>query len=356
MIGGCSVLLDGVNDYVSLGNVAARNFTTTPFSIMCWIYPRSVAALARLVHHGTPGANGYSWRVTNLGALVFGTSSPAETTSSTANGQIVANKWQHVAVTRSGASVRLYVNGNDLTSVAGSHSNPTSILTTTYVGANVPAAADWFSGAIDEPAFFNVALTQEQIRELMWLSIPSSYSGLVSLHHFDDGLTNYASVTAVASVSGVNGSLVNGATWVFDRWAPWVESRVSSTADLAIASDTATQVAGTLRNFIPRVKSRMKLTAIFDFWLTTAGTGFILGLVRVDGSALAPQVILAAPAGTPLIRLPAAQVHTFDWDAETLHSVDLAGRLNAAANTVRGTFMTGHTGYAMVAETVDGTW
>jgi hypothetical protein len=356
MIGGCSVLLDGANDFVDLGTVAARDFTTSPFSIMCWIYPTATGAIYRLMQHGVSGASGYSLRMDAAGALVCGTSSPAETNTSSAAGVLVANKWQHLAAVRTGSSIRLYKDGEDATSAAGTHSNPTSSAGASAIGATVGGTANYFPGAIDEPAFFNVALTQEEIRELMWLSIPASAPGIVSLHHFDDGLANYASTVAVAAVSGVNGTLTNGATWVFDRWAPWVESRVSSTGTLAISSATATSVPGTLRRFIPRVASRLMIVAEWDLELTTAGTGTLLGELRENGAPFGPQMAVAAPAGTPLIRGQHVQVVTTDWAAETLYSLEMLGRLFSGLNTIRGTLQNPNTGYAIVAQTIDGTW
>lgn len=357
MIGGCSVLLDGVDDYVDLGTVAARNFTTSDFTLLAWIYPVSLADGDRVLNHGAPFNHGYCVRLRADGTLWCSTSqSGVEQTTMTAAGAIVTGRWQHVAMVRAGSVVKIYVDGEDATLTAASHVDPATYSSTTILGANHTGTGNFFEGAIDEPAFFNAALSQQKIRELMRLSISASEPGIVSLHHLDDGGSNYATTTAVAAVSGVNGSLQNGATWVFDRWAPWLEPRVSATGSLAVSSDTAAQVPGTLRRFIPRVASRVLLSPIFDFELTTAGAGSILGLVRVNGTALTPQAIVAAPAGTPLLRLPLAQAHAFDWSAETLYSVDLAARLNDAADAIRGTLAATHTGYAISAQPIDGTW
>lgn len=355
MIGGCSVFLDGVNDYVNLGTVAARNFTTSPFTLLAWIYPTSISAVHRVIQHGTSGVNGYSLRVNAAGALIGATSSPGEATSQTANGAIQAGKWQHVAMVRDGASVRLFIDGDDATAFFAGHSNPASSAGNTVVGATVAGTADRFAGAIDEPAFFNRALTQQEIRRLRWMSIPASTSGLVSLHHFDDGLANFATTNATPAV-GLAGTLFNGASWVYDRWAPWVEPRVAASAALTINTDVKAGMAGTLRRFIPRVASRLKISAMFDVSLTTAGTGFMLGEISVNGSPLSGQAVFGAPAGTPLVRFPIPLIQTVDLQKDGLYTIELTGRLNAALNTIRGTFNQLHSGYAMVAEPIDGTW
>lgn len=356
MIGGCSVLLDGSNDYVDLGTVAARDFTSSPFSLLAWIYPRSVSAVARILQHGVSATSGYSFRVSATGELILGTSSPAETVTKSAAGAIVANRWHHVAAVRDGAAVELYVDGERVTSVQGTHSNPTASAGATVVGSTVGGGADFFNGAIDEPAFFNVALTQRQIREYMWQSLSASAPGLVSLHHFDDGISNFASTTAVAAVSGVNGTLTNGATWVYDRWATWIEPRISASSGLAVSSSTATLVPGTLRNFIPRVACRPLILSQWDFSLTTAGAGAIVGEVQENGAAIAGAVTLSEPAGAVLARGQHLSLATREWSAGTLYSVQMMGRLSAGGDAIRGTFNTPNTGYSIVAQPIDGTW
>lgn len=350
------MLLDGTDDYVNLGTVSARNFTTSDFSLLAWIYPTSVAAIKRIIQHGVSATSGYSLRFSATGELILGTSSPTETLTKSAASKILANKWQHVAATRKAGTVKLYIDGNDVTSVVGAHSNPSSSAADSAVGATVGGGADRFPGAIDEPAFFNVELTQQQIREYMRQSISASAPGVVSLHHFDDGLADFATTVAVAAVSGVNGTLTSGASWVYDRWAPWVEPRISSTGALAVSSGTATVVPGTLRNLIPRVACRPMIVSQWDFDLTTAGTGSILGEVQENGAAISGAVEIAEPAGAVLSRGQHVGVATREWSAETLYVLRMMGRLAAGGNGIRGSFNNPGTGYAIVAQPIDGTW
>lgn len=358
MIGGCAAWLDGVNDYVNLGTVGARDFTALPFSVLCWIYPTNVAALQRIISHGVIATSGYTMRIGVTGFLNLTTCSPGNTNTDSVNGALTANLWQHcAAVVGSNGICRLYLNGNELAYAAQpTHAAPVASAGATALGATVGGGAGWMSGAIDEPAFFNVALTQEQIRAYMYASLTASTPGCVSLHHLDDGLSNFLGTNANATIGVVAGTLTNGASWVYDRWAPWVEPRVSSTAAITVNSSTEIQITGTLRRFIPRVTSRVHLAAQWDLLTTTAGAGSIRCLFRENGTALAHEATLNVPAAGPLLRGSHAHLATRDWTKETVYTLDLAARLNDGADAIRAQTQTPHTGYTIVAMPVDGTW
>lgn len=352
MIGGCAVLLDGTNDYVSLGNVPARSFTTTPFTLACWVFPTAIGAVMGVLANGTTGVAGYDLIVVATGRLRARTHSPATafTESSVA---LVANRWQHVAMTRSGSSVRIYIDGEDRTGGLGVHADPVAFAGPTAAGANSAGGAPFF-GSIDEPTFWNRALTQDEVRRLMYAQLAGTESGLVSYHRFDDGLANYASTTATAVVSGVNGTLLNGATWVFDRWAPWVEPRVGSSAVVLVNAPGGVVIPGTLRYFIPRVASRLNIHSVFDFTIVAPGAGSLIGVMRANGGLLPGTVtwtpLAATGAGT---RLTLGQVHTFDAPASALLSLDM---MAAATGAATANASDTHTGYAIVAMPQDGTW
>lgn len=354
MIGGCSVLLDGVNDYVALGTVAARDFTSSPFTLMAWVYPTALpGANSDVLSNGFSGVSGYALRYLTSGLIRLRTTQAGPNQATESGVALPLNTWSFIAATRDGAEGVLYVNGEKDVAVAGAHIDPVASGGAQFCGSQGGSAA-YFPGAIDEIAFFNVALTQEQIREYMYLSLTGNEPGCVSLHHFDDGLSNYASTTAMATKGGVNATLTNGAVWVYDRWAPWIEPRIGATSGLTISSHVATSVPGTLRRFIPRTKSRFFVSAQFAARVVAGGTGWVIGELLRDGVATAVSSALSFPAGIHRTSVPL--VETLDVAAQTLVRLELAGRKDAAGSTISVAYDSPSTGYSIVAHSVDGTW
>jgi Concanavalin A-like lectin/glucanases superfamily len=75
---------------------------------------------------------------------------------------LVANTWTHLAATYDGTTLRLYVNGTQVSSVARSGAIATSngVLS---IGGD-PLYGQYFAGRIDDVRIYNAARTQAQIQ------------------------------------------------------------------------------------------------------------------------------------------------------------------------------------------------
>jgi len=102
-----ALTLDGSGDYLTLAVNSAFQFGTGDFTVECWVFPNNASANAGLFQIGTNNTAGSlsvntfngQWRVTDVGT------GGADMTS------VTAGAWQHLAVTRSGTSVRMFING-----------------------------------------------------------------------------------------------------------------------------------------------------------------------------------------------------------------------------------------------------
>ena len=125
---GGSVVFDGSNDYVDLGNVASLNFTT-PFSIGCWFNRNTIQPSVDSAIIGNINGiyTGYMlWYNGNTVDFYF--NSGVRTNSPTT---ITANRWYHVMGIWTGTSAQVYLNGelNVSTAYAIAPSNGSPLFT-----------------------------------------------------------------------------------------------------------------------------------------------------------------------------------------------------------------------------------
>jgi hypothetical protein len=108
--GGTSMSFDGTGDYIllnSVGSNALYAFGTGDFTIECWVY---LNALACYIYDGRPAStNGAQPTIyTNgSGVLYYFTNVANQITGST----LSLSTWYHIALSRSGTSTKMFVNG-----------------------------------------------------------------------------------------------------------------------------------------------------------------------------------------------------------------------------------------------------
>ena len=158
---GSALTFDGVNDRVTVADAPSLDLTTA-LTLEAWVYPTSAGGwrtvllketpngLAYVLYHGVGAPpSGYL----TIGGTEFGVVGPSA---------LPLNTWTHVAVTYDGATIRLYVNAVQVSSVAATGAviataNPLSI------GGN-SVWGEWFAGRLDEIRIYNRALTPAQIQ------------------------------------------------------------------------------------------------------------------------------------------------------------------------------------------------
>jgi hypothetical protein len=140
--GGASALFDGSGDYLDI-SVSASPTGSEAFTIEAWIYPTAVTGQDRVIFE-TRGGTGFVFFINTSGYLQVFDSTANLLTASTA--LLVANTWQHIALSKSGSTASYYVNGISAgTYTLASHATATSC----RIGARNDAAAA-FVGYIDD--------------------------------------------------------------------------------------------------------------------------------------------------------------------------------------------------------------
>ena len=128
--------------------------------------------------------------------------------------------WTHVAVVVNADGMHVYANGEQI-GTAGGGGAVSSGDTFNMGGDGVfDATGNWFLGALDDVAVWNIALSEDQIAALAAQQIfPIARSGSSTL---TNGLTGYwplddgSGTTAANSGGGEDAQLYNGVEWVDD--------------------------------------------------------------------------------------------------------------------------------------------
>ncbi|MDP3312702.1 LamG-like jellyroll fold domain-containing protein [Lutibacter sp.] len=169
---------DGDNDYVDFNNT---NFhlDNGAFSIETWVKPESIAGTYTIFSkrdaNFSGSAQGYDLRIANSGEVSFNWDKTGTINSSPY--KINTNRWYHIAITRTtSAEYRLYIDGVLIKTQGGPapkvNNNKAILGAMDSNGAMDPI--NYFNGWMDEVRIWDVALTLDQLRQMMNQKIISS--------------------------------------------------------------------------------------------------------------------------------------------------------------------------------------
>lgn len=214
-----SVLFDGVDDYVNLGEPANISITLTSneLSISAWIKPNGVTVQGYIVSKARPFVPQVNYILamgtTGVTGYLFGYFGGIAGVTQSLNGSITTNTWFHTAYTVRNVggtyTGNIWLNGVKVGAdvVVG---NSTDAGTTARIGAgsNAGAAALPFAGNIDEVSFWNVGLTSSEILALYNAGHPANLSSagrsgnLTHWFRMGDGDTYPVILDRIGNVSG----------------------------------------------------------------------------------------------------------------------------------------------------------
>ncbi|PWI30107.1 hypothetical protein DI383_06470 [Flavobacteriaceae bacterium LYZ1037] len=173
---------DGNNDFIDVGD--ELNLIDS-FSIEAWVLQKTTSASVATIlskREAKPGyEKGYHLIITNNNQpnLTWFNASGDKIVSLTSPYAIPNNKWHHIAATYNGNDAKLYIDGIEVASgsstIGPMNENEKFMIGAMYNSSNPPnIGANLFHGFIDEVRVWDVALTSQQLREMMNQEIEAS--------------------------------------------------------------------------------------------------------------------------------------------------------------------------------------
>jgi hypothetical protein len=278
--GNYAVSFDGVNDTVTMGDVAAFRFTGA-FTISCWVR-YTVAAVGGIVtktESVSVGARGWGLQVTAAGKIQFFAFTAANAQVFNITTPLAHNNglWHHVMATWDGTTtadkVIIYVDGVSVitgTAAAGTISTAANPF---RIGARGVTASEFYTGTIDEVSVYGAALPA---------SDASSVTGLYSF--FDDWVSTY------------NTDVLIGQPILLTRGIPDSEptSRVATIGVGEFSWQNGTNNAAGLLGYYSQDNAHFNGVTTFGRrvrWLATyAGVDYVLWTGRIRTLAIEPSV------------------------------------------------------------------
>lgn len=149
------------------------------FTIALWVKPTTMATWARIFDFGKDTDTNMFLTLrtatNNLPRFAIKVNGSAEQTLTSTSMTLSTNAWYHIAITKSGNTARMYINGN----LAATNSNMTlkpsdmGLTKNNYIGKSQYSADPYLDGTVDEFSLFDRALSADQIKALTITSIPS---------------------------------------------------------------------------------------------------------------------------------------------------------------------------------------
>jgi hypothetical protein len=164
---GNAVPLAGSGDYVNLpANIASG---LSDFTISAWVKPTAIPTWSRVFDFGT-GTGNYMFLTVNAGSgprFAITTSGPGGEQQLSSNAQLPLNTWSHLAVTLSGSTGTLYVNGSPVATNPNMTLHPSNLGSTNQNWIGRSQFSDPFlNAAVDDFAIYSRALSATEVGAL----------------------------------------------------------------------------------------------------------------------------------------------------------------------------------------------
>lgn len=208
------------------GNAASGDHVLLPprigdsadFTFGAWVYWNGGANWQRVFDLGT-GTDKYLFLspAAGSGNVRFAIKNAGAELTLDHNAPLPVNTWTHVAVTLSGNTGKLFINGTPVDTDNGININPIDLATTiNYLGKSQFAADPLFAGVLDDVQFLDQALSDSAVAAMMTNVPPQFPSASISGGNATQGITYTGTLDGTATDPGdtITYSKFSGPAWL----------------------------------------------------------------------------------------------------------------------------------------------
>lgn len=343
---GQAILLDGANDYVQ---VSPRLASGTDFTFAAWVYWQGGAAWQRIFDFGD-GSDRYLFLTpsTSGGVLRFAIKNNGAEQVVSHTAALPVNAWSHVAITLSGNTARLYLNGVAVATNTALTLNPVDLgAKYNYLGKSQFTVDPLFSGRLDDVRVHSSALTDAQIATLAGAGLPSPWA-----------TTDIGAVAAAGSASHASGVFtvvgsgadIAGSADEFRYVHQAGNGDGSIVARVASVQNTAVDAkAGVM--YRESTAANARFAAVY----VTPGVGVVFQRRATTGGSTASTVVagVTAPRHVRLVRTGNSFTAFYSANGSTWTQVGTAQTITMAAAVQLGLCVTSHLDGTLCTATFD---
>jgi PKD repeat protein len=160
---GRALFFDGTNDWVTVNDSSSLDLSSG-MTLEAWVYPtRTPTSRTTVLLKEQPSNLAYALYAGSSSNRPMGYVYNSSSQGLSGNSALPLNTWTHIATTYNGSTLRLYVNGSQVSSrsVSGSIIRTSRSL---RIGGNAIWSNEFFRGRIDEVRIYNRALSSSDIQ------------------------------------------------------------------------------------------------------------------------------------------------------------------------------------------------
>jgi hypothetical protein len=157
-------------------------FNTPELTISVWVYPSNLGIGSRIIEFANGESNDnilfslYKRNTLNPYFEIFDGTFYPPIISLTSSVILTQNQWQFFAVTFDATNTKMYLNGQQVVNLSQTYNLRTLKRYNCYIGKSAWAGDGYSNSYLDDLAFFNKSLTQDEIIQLMNQNETSKHS------------------------------------------------------------------------------------------------------------------------------------------------------------------------------------